>query len=132
MGLCVRCSNQQCMEYFHVTCAHREGVQFELNDNLTSFRLICKKCQLNKFYRNSSTITSNNNNNHINQQQQQQNENLELDQMVIARYSPNCYSYARIIEHFDEMMHHVQFVDNTFVNNIHSADILVSGFLWES
>nr|XP_046915536.1 lysine-specific demethylase 4B-like [Dermatophagoides farinae] len=117
MGLCVQCTNAQCMEYFHITCAHREGVLFELNDNLTSFRLMCKKCQMNKFYRNPS--------NHLqHQHNDRREENIELNMMVIARYSPNCYSYARIVECFDEMMHHVQFVDNTFVNNIHSADIL--------
>uniref|UniRef100_A0A3B0RF76 [histone H3]-trimethyl-L-lysine(9) demethylase n=1 Tax=Psoroptes ovis TaxID=83912 RepID=A0A3B0RF76_PSOOV len=133
MGLCIRCSNSQCTEYFHVTCAHREGVLFELNDNLTSFRFICKKCQMNKFYRNPSINnnhthhnSTNNLNNHYHQQQQQQqqnDENIELNMMVVARYSPNCYSYARVLECFDEMMHHVQFVDNT-LNNIRSTDIV--------
>ncbi|KAF7491569.1 putative lysine-specific demethylase 4B [Sarcoptes scabiei] len=126
IGCCVRCNNGMCSEYFHVTCAYREGVAFELNDNQSSIRMTCKKCQMvrqNRIEKDMSSVKSINNNIFPSLKLNNSNE-IDLDMMVVAKFDNHCYSYAKVIDKYEELFHHVQFVDNTMVNTIRSNDIL--------
>lgn len=110
VGCCARCHNSNtCLQYFHVSCAYREGVLFELNDNLT-FKMTCDKCQSAKLNKGRDFL-------------QENVIELDLGMTVIAKYDTNCYSYAKVVNKFQELLHHVQFVGR-LVTNIGSHEIL--------
>lgn len=74
--------------------------------------MTCRKCQVFRFNRGKEFVSRNVN-------------DFDLEMTVIAKFNNQFYSYAKIIDKYDEVLHRIQFVDNTFVN-IKSNDILVS------
>lgn len=86
-----------------------------MNENLISFKLTCRKCQAFRINRGKEFISRN-------------VIDFDLEMTVIAKYNNQFYSYAKIIDKYNEVLHRVQFVDNSFVN-IKSNDILVSEFI---
>lgn len=105
-GYCIAC--HCCNEYFHVSCGHREGVVFELNNNVATINATCPNC----FNRNRKRT-----------KRQKSQPEIELNTKVIAKYNYNQYAYGQVIEKTSETLHHVQFVDTT-AENIKSLDIL--------
>ena len=106
-GFCIRCP---CNSYFHVTCGYREGVSYEIADQSTQLKIICKKCR-----KKNSTKTKAIRNLC----------ELELETLVVAKCE-DIYTYGKVININEVLFHRVLFVDNTLANNIKSCDILVS------
>jgi len=106
-GFCVRCYS--CSNSFHITCGYREGVTFEINEDSTSVKAICKRC---KSKMNKCQIRRN-------------LDDVKMNSEVIAKYG-SFYAVGRVICQSEELFHRVQFVDNTQVDDITSCDILVS------
>lgn len=105
-GYCIQCT---CFASFHVTCGHRNGVQYRAGDWPDPIRIACKKCANISQPKKSDRVLN----------------DVQTDQIVIAKHKNSRYYKARVVEKYNQVFHHVHFVDNSFTNNIKSSEILV-------
>lgn len=107
-GYCIQCT---CFASFHVTCGHRNGVEYRAGDWPDPIQIACKKCS------------------NIAQTKKQAPERVlnevQPEEMVIAKHKNSRYYTAKVVDKYEQVFHHVHFVDNSFTENIKSFDILV-------
>lgn len=108
-GYCIQC---QCFSSFHVTCGHRNGVLYTAGDWPLPIVVSCHKCSVH-----SQPKTP--------KQSDRDLSEVSIDEMVIAKHKNRRYYEAKVVGKFEQIFHHVHFVDNSFTEYIKSSDILV-------
>lgn len=113
-GYCIQCTTgNNCYTSFHVTCGHRQGVLYQAGDWPDPIVVTCKKCSQNSQSKKKQ-FTSNRN-----------LKEVEPGEIVIAKHKNKRFYNSKVIDKFEQVFHHVHFVDNSFTKNIKSCDILV-------
>lgn len=110
-GYCIRCT---CNSYFHITCGYREGVRFVVDEQSKQPKVTCKRCRKKMSSKKVRNLTE-----------------LELETLVVTKCE-DVYTYGRVVEIKEVLLHRVSFVDNTSADDIKSCDILVRLHLYLS
>ena len=101
-GRTVRCETINCPSEYHVTCAHRNGIQFRDNEwpeMITSSCEVCHQIQRKLI-----------------EEPVKEDKRLEINECVIAKHKNRRYYNAIVVQRSEEQLHTIYFPK---INEIH-------------